>query len=150
MCFRVITVALATIGVGLVSSRADERANSTRNDDATAIKRGEYLANNVAHCVNCHTPDNGKGVPDQSRLLQGAPIPLRPKGKVEKWADESPDITHNGLAGKWSEADMIKFLTTGIDPDGQHPRPPMPVFQLNNEDARAVTLYLRSLTQTKR
>ena len=65
------------------------------------------------------------------------------------WAAMSPDITRSGLAGQWREEDFVKFLMTGQDPEGKTPRPPMPVFHLQKDDARAVTLYLRSLPGKK-
>jgi hypothetical protein len=40
---------------------------------------------------------------------------------------------------------MVKFLTSGINPDGKKAMPPMPAFRLNAQDARAVFLYLKSL-----
>jgi mono/diheme cytochrome c family protein len=98
----------------------------------------------VAHCTHCHTPQV-KGKPDRARLLRGATLPIRPKEKTEHWADKAPDITRGGLAGEWTEEQMVKFLTTGRNPEGEGPTPPMPVFRLHREDARAVTLYLRSL-----
>jgi len=104
----------------------------------------------VAHCGHCHTPQDDKGQPDRARLLQGATLWIRPKKKVEHWADKSPDITRSGLAGAWEESDMIKFLTTGKTSEGEHPTPPMPVFRLREQDARAVTLYLRSLPGKKK
>jgi mono/diheme cytochrome c family protein len=120
-----------------------------KGDDAALIKRGEYLVNEVAHCSHCHSHPGDKGQPDRARLLQGATLPIRPKQPTDHWADKSPDITRSGLAGMWSEADMVKFLTTGKNPEGEGPTPPMPVFRLHDEDARAVTLYLRSLPGKK-
>jgi mono/diheme cytochrome c family protein len=114
-------------------------------DTAGLIRHGEYLVNEVAHCSVCHTPPGSKGQPDRSRLLQGTVLPIEPKKKTENWADRSPDITSSGLAGKWSEQDFIKFLMTGVDPDGKTPRDPMPKFHLNARDARAVALYVKSL-----
>jgi hypothetical protein len=49
----------------------------------------------------------------------------------------------------WGEDDMVKFLTTGKNPEGEGPTPPMPVFRLHPDDARAVTAYLRSLPGKK-
>ena len=49
----------------------------------------------------------------------------------------------------WGEADLVKFLMTGKDPEGHEAHPPMPAFRLNEEDARAVTAYLRSLPGKK-
>ena len=109
------------------------------------LKQGAYLVNEVAHCSHCHTLQDAKGQPDRARLLQGATLPIKPKEQTENWADKSPDLTRSGLAGMWSEADMVKFLMTGTDPDGKKARPPMPAFRLNAGDARAVALYLKSL-----
>ena len=117
--------------------------------EAAAIRHGEYLVNEVAHCSHCHTPQSDKGVPISSRLLQGATLPIMPKNKTTEWADQSPDITRSGLAGKWKEQEMVHFLMTGVNPDGKKPIPPMPVFHLQRDDARAVTLYLRSLPGKK-
>jgi hypothetical protein len=44
---------------------------------------------------------------------------------------------------------MVKFLTTGHDVDGMLARPPMPPYRLREDDARAVTAYLRSLPGKK-
>ena len=41
------------------------------------------------------------------------------------------------------------FSTTGVNPEGKKPIPPMPVFHLDPDDAHAVTLYLRSLPGKK-
>src|SRR5262249_55423255 len=97
------------------------------------------------HCSVCHTPADSKGQPERSRLLQGTILPIVPKEKTENWADRSPDITSSGLAGKWSEQDFIKFLMTGVDPEGHTRRGPRPRFHLTARDARAVVLYAKSL-----
>ena len=44
-----------------------------------------------------------------------------------------------------SDADMVKLLTTGIWTTGDHLRPPMPQFRLDQSDAEAVVAYLKSL-----
>ena len=131
-------------------TRADEQPGAgAKGGDAALIKRGEYLVNEVAHCSHCHSPPGDKGLPDRARLLQGATLPIRPKQPTKEWADKSPDVTMSGLAGQWTEAEMVTFLTTGKNPDGMGPTPPMPVFRLHAEDARAVAQYLRSLPGKK-
>jgi hypothetical protein len=144
--------AAALLAAGLWDASAGQPPaprTEAKDSDADLIKRGEYLVNEVAHCSHCHTPQTDKGELDRARLLQGATLPIRPKKETKNWEDESPDITHGGVAGKWSEAAMIKFLRTGENPDGMKPTPPMPVFHLHEDDARAVTLYLRSLPGAK-
>jgi len=143
--------AAVVLVLGVWLSRGSEQAGfgGEAKEDAAGRKHGEYLVNEVAGCGHCHTPQNDKGQPDKARLLQGAVLQIAPKKATKNWADKAPDITHSGLAGKWSEADLIKFLTTGENPDGMKPMPPMPIFRLKKEDARAVTLYLRSLPGKK-
>jgi mono/diheme cytochrome c family protein len=140
--------ALMAAGVWLARAGEPPASGAKRSDDAL-VKTGEYLVNEVAHCSHCHTPSGDKGQPDRARLLQGAVLPIKPKEPTDQWAGKSPDITHSGLAGMWSEAEMVKFLTTGKNPEGEGPTPPMPVFHLRPEDARAVTAYLRSLPGKK-
>jgi hypothetical protein len=42
----------------------------------------------------------------------------------------------------------VHFLMTGEKPDGSHPRPPMPEYRLDRDDAEAVVTYLKSLAPT--
>jgi D-sorbitol dehydrogenase (acceptor) len=142
-------VALLAAGAWLAHAGGQPGAGA-KGGDAALLKKGEYLANEVAHCSHCHTPRGAKGQIDRARLLQGASLPVQPKQKTEDWADKAPDLTRSGLAGMWDEADMVKFLTTGKDPDGEGPHPPMPAYRLHDEDARAVAAYLRSLPGKKR
>jgi mono/diheme cytochrome c family protein len=113
--------------------------------DPAPVKRGEYLVNIVARCGDCHTPRNARGDLDMTRHLQGAPTWFTPTVKPKEWEDRAPNITAGGKAGKWSEDRMVKFLTTGVNGEGEKPDAPMPSYQLSPEDARAVTAYLRSL-----
>jgi len=149
-CLTAGIAVLATVGIWQVRADPDPGAKQKGSPDvADLVKHGEYLVNEVAHCSHCHTPHDDRGKPDRARLLRGATLPIRPKKETKNWADKSPDITSGGLAGQWGEQAMVKFLTTGVDPDGKKPRPPMPVFHLHARDARAVFLYLNSLPGSK-
>jgi len=151
---KYLVVGIAVLSaVSLWQVRADPQTGGKNNlspEAADLIKHGGYLVTQVAHCVDCHTPHDAKGKPDPSRFLRGTTLDFAPKQKTEHWADKSPDITGGGLAGKWSEEEMVKFLTTGLNPHGEKATPPMPPFRLNPKDARAVTLYLKSLSGNKR
>jgi mono/diheme cytochrome c family protein len=153
MRLKHLAVGIAILAaVGIWQVRADPQAGPKQKsspDTADLVKHGEYLVGRVAHCGDCHTPRDAKGEPDRSRMLQGTTLGVVPKKKTEPWADKSPDITGGGLAGKWSEEEMLKFFTTGVNPHGEKPTPPMPVFRLHERDARAVTLYLKSLPGKK-
>jgi len=105
------------------------------------IARGDYLVNSVVLCGDCHTPMGPNG-PDHTRHLQGAPnlttvsIPI-------PWGEVAPSIA--GIPAHFTEEQFIAFLQTGVRPDGSHPRPPMPPYRLNDEDARAVAAYIATL-----
>ncbi len=102
------------------------------------VARGDYLVNGVVLCGDCHTPRLETMAPDMSRHLQGAPFAAPPP-----MADYAPALA--GLPANYSEAQFIAFLQTGLRPDGTHPRPPMPPYRLNEEDARAVSAYIATL-----
>jgi mono/diheme cytochrome c family protein len=144
----VVVLLIAGICIAQVGQKT-RPVKQPRDPDAALLKHGEYLAKFVSHCSGCHTPPDTKGHPDKTRLLQGTSLPIQPKKEMKNWADQSPDITRSGLAGMWSEADMVKFLMTGKDPEGKKARPPMPPFRLHERDALAVAKYLRSLPGKK-
>ena len=136
---------LLAAAVWLARAEGPPAARADAKGDDDPVKRGEYLALEVAHCGHCHTPPDAGGRPDRAKLLQGATLPIKPKDPKAEWADRSPDITKGGLAGQWGEAGMVRFLTTGKNPGGEGPTPPMPAFHLKPEDARAVARYLLTL-----
>ncbi len=114
-------------------------------DQAAQIKRGEYLVNVVARCIDCHTPRTATGELDMTKLLQGAPTWFTPKIKPKgKWDERAQDLTMSGLASKWGEVRLVKFLSTG-----QKANNPMPAYNLALDDAKAVVAYLRSLPGKK-
>jgi mono/diheme cytochrome c family protein len=148
MRFKYLAVGIAIVaalGMWQVRAEQDSRANQPDANANNLLKHGSYLVNEVAHCGDCHTPQDKKGMPDGARRLRGAPLTFQPKKGTENWAEMATDITSRGRAGEWSEEEMVKFLTTGLNPDGERPIPPMPVFHLNANDARAVYRYLSSL-----
>jgi mono/diheme cytochrome c family protein len=142
MRLRMTLLAAAVLVVGSGAWRWHVSAAEPPKAGANAalVKRGDYLANEVARCGDCHTPRDARGELDQTRAMQGAPLWVRPARRGKDWEDKAPDITASGKAGDWSEEKMIRFLSTGKKSD-----PPMPAYRLTAEDARAVTAYLRSL-----
>ncbi len=105
------------------------------------VARGEYLVNNIGGCNDCHTPMTPQG-PDVAHALQGATLAFAPTIEMP-WAPVAPPIA--GIPAGYSEEQLVTFLQTGIRPDGTHPRPPMPAFRLNEEDARAMAAYIATV-----
>jgi mono/diheme cytochrome c family protein len=130
-----LALVVAYLAVNIWRAPAQEQAKS----DAQ-IERGAYLVNEVAHCGDCHTPRDDKGVLDITKQMQGAPTWFTSKITFKKWHNTAPDLTVSGLTTKWGEDKLVTFLSTGKKADM-----PMPAYRLTVEDAKAVTAYLRSL-----
>jgi mono/diheme cytochrome c family protein len=148
MRYRWIIAAVALLLSGIWLAQAGQKSRprkEARDSDSALVKHGEYLVKSAVLCGDCHTPQDKNGKPDEERALQGAPLSFKPKKETKHWVDPAPDITRSGLAGMWSEKDMVRFLMTGKDPEGMKASPPMPAFRLHERDARAVAVYLRSL-----
>lgn len=107
-----------------------------------ATHRGQYLTEQVAMCVQCHSPkdEHGRVIPE--RRFQGSPIPLDSPFRGQNWAVEAPALA--GMAF-YTREEAVRLLTEGIARDGEPPRPPMPPFRMNEQDAGAVYDYLASL-----
>jgi mono/diheme cytochrome c family protein len=135
----VLVVVGAFMGLSLLGSLRAESPST-----AEQVQRGKYLVLHVAMCVQCHTPRDQQGRLDETRLLQGAPMPVpAPPFPSFAWAFRAPALAGlPGLAAK----DTISLLQTGKRPDGSSPNPPMPPFRFTPEDATAVVAYLESLT----
>ena len=96
---------------------------------AATPEYGGYLASS---CTGCHKPD-----------FAGGPIPGE-KGAVA--ANLTMDEA-TGL-GRWSEADFVKTLRTGMRPDGSALNPVMPwqiTAQMTDVELSAIWNYLKTL-----
>ena len=106
----------------------------------SAVNRGAYLVRALGHCGECHTPRNFLGGPKANRALAGAKLP---EGRT-------PNLTPTRLK-KWSDADLKKFLLTGLTPDGDVAAETMgeviqnTTSQLTSGDLAALIAYLRAL-----
>ena len=76
--------------------------------DDPQVRRGAYLARNLGHCGECHTPRNRLGIPLYEQEFSGAPLA----------EGEADDITAAALED-WTEEDFAFFLFLGIKPDGE-------------------------------
>jgi mono/diheme cytochrome c family protein len=109
--------------------------------EAELVAHGKYLVEGVAGCNDCHTVMTPQG-PDMTRSLQGASLMF--KATVEMpWAPVAPPLA--GGPANYTDAQFATLLQTGVKPDGSRPLPPMPAFRLNEEDARAVVAYIKTL-----
>jgi mono/diheme cytochrome c family protein len=126
-------ILLLTVVTALAGDKSQEQA-----------ARGEYLVKAIGQCGECHTPFTMTGGYVMDKWLQGKKLEFAPLFPIPIWADTSPNIA--GLAG-WDSEKAVQFFMTGLAPNGQPPRPPMPAYRMNRADAEAVVAYLKSLKQ---
>lgn len=146
---RTLVTVLASTTVFLLlglawSQQANPAATSATQPTATSaqIARGRYIVNDVAMCINCHTPRNGSGKIETTQLLKGGPVFFQPAQPMSDWPNLCPRIAGNPPG---TDQEMITLLTTGIWNTGKPLRDPMPTFHMTREDAEAVVAYLKSL-----
>ncbi|WP_025761912.1 c-type cytochrome [Dyadobacter tibetensis] len=112
------------------------------------IERGEYLANHVTLCIDCHSTR------DWSRFA-GPIAPGNLGGGGEKFGPEmgfpgsfySRNITPYSL-GNWTDGEIFRAVTTGVSKDGSALFPVMPYHnygRMDSDDIYAIIAYLRTL-----
>lgn len=113
------------------------------------VKRGEYLANHVMACMSCHST--------RSWDRPGAPALAGTLGSGgDKFTQDSlgyfgdlyfPNITPAAL-GSWTDGEIFRAITSGVDKDGKGLTPIMPYefySKADPEDIKSVIAYLRTL-----
>ncbi|HUF72435.1 MAG TPA: c-type cytochrome [Gammaproteobacteria bacterium] len=111
------------------------------------VAYGRYLAHNLGHCSQCHTP-LVNGVEDFSR--EGAGMNLYPRPFGYDWAAISANITsHETLGvGAWTDDEIKRAIVYGISRDGRELLPFMGFSfyeRISDEDLDAIVAYMRSL-----
>ena len=133
----------AAVAAGLclaIVSRGSAASGASKSE--AQIARGEYLVKAIGQCGDCHTPFTPMGTFVMDIWLHGKKLEFGPLMPIPIWADTSPDIA--GLPG-WDTEKAVQFFMTGLAPNGQPARPPMPAYKMNRADAEAVVAYLQSL-----
>jgi mono/diheme cytochrome c family protein len=106
-------------------------------------QRGAYIAQQVAMCVQCHSPRDERGALIDAQKFGGGKIPSAPAWAASgDWAFVAPRIA--GLSG-YTVEQGVRLLTEGRTRSGRVPRAPMPPFRMAPQDAADVVAYLKSL-----
>lgn len=111
------------------------------------IQRGEYLANHITVCMDCHSTR------DWSQFAGPLTGELGVGG--EKFSKEmgfpgtiySPNITPHNLED-WTDGDIYRAITTGVNKKGEAMFPVMPYHdygKMDEEDIFSIIAYVRSL-----
>jgi mono/diheme cytochrome c family protein len=116
------------------------------------IARGKYLAVNVTMCIDCHSTRDWKKF--------SGPVIAGTEGKGGEKFDESigfpgtiyiKNITPAALSS-WSDADVARAITMGLNKDNKALFPVMPYYNFNSmtrEDLEAIIAYIRTLKPIK-
>jgi mono/diheme cytochrome c family protein len=112
------------------------------------IQRGEYLANHVTVCMDCHS--------SRDWSIYSAPIAPGTLGMGGEYFGQemgfpgkfySRNITPSNLRN-WTDGEIFRVITTGVDKDGKALFPVMPYLYYGNmdkEDIYDIIAYVRSL-----
>ncbi len=113
-----------------------------------AVRRGEYLANSVAVCMDCHSVRDWtlfSGPPKLETIGQGGEPFDQEKGLPGIYY--SKNLTPYGL-GDWTDGEIFRAIASGVSKDGDAYFPIMPhpnYGRTSEEDISAIIAYLRSL-----
>ena len=116
------------------------------------LERGEYLAYNVAMCIDCHSDrdwDKFSGPPVEGTDGQGGEIFPRKMGFPGNYY--APNITPSGI-GDWTDGELFRAITAGVNKDGDalFPVMPYPYFgKMDREDILSIIAYIRTLMLIK-
>ena len=121
--------------------------------NAEIVKHGEYLANHVCVCIDCHSK--------RDWTKYGGPISPGTVGEGGEVFDQqfgfpgafiSQNITPYNLAG-WTDGDLYRCITTGVTKDGHamFPVMPYPLYgKMAADDIKAIIAYIRTLPAVKK
>lgn len=157
-------IALAAISVVIIaaanissckSKKLEPQANNKEDSLKKVIERGDYLANHVAGCMDCHSKR------DFSKF-SGPVVPGSEGGGGlvfdEKWGLPgvlySKNITPDAETGigTWTDDDILRAMTQGISKNGDTLFPIMQYANFNRmakDDLLSIIAYIRTLKPIK-
>jgi mono/diheme cytochrome c family protein len=121
--------------------------NAPKTAPRDGLTRGAYLSGGAGHCTECHTPRRFDFSPDDAKFLAGGPGPERSLS-----ANITPHV-ETGI-GRWTEAQIARFLRTGVKPSGHQAFSLMKTViigtsagfkDLTEADAAAIARYLKTV-----
>lgn len=117
--------------------------------ESPTVERGEYLANTVAQCVDCHTQRSFRGKLKGPRFAGGMRIPV-PDNRDLVFV--TPNLTPDpktGVMFEWSEDQFLdRFRAGRILPGSEMPWPSYA--RMTESDLRAIYRYLHTLEPVRR
>jgi mono/diheme cytochrome c family protein len=87
---------------------ADISEADTETFDDKLVARGAYIARNLGHCSECHTPRNAVGILDANREFAGATL-----------GEEVIEAIDAEALSEWTTNNFDLFMLIGMKPDGE-------------------------------
>jgi len=130
------------------------KAAPVLNVEATPerIARGEYLANHVAVCIDCHSTRDWSrfsGPPTAGTLGKGGDVFDQKFGFPGVYY--ARNITPEGIS-RYTDGELFRTITTGVSKEGRAMFPVMPFHyygQMDEEDIKSIIAYIRTLPPIK-
>jgi len=135
---------LMAFAIGPVGPSAAPRATSPKG---LSIERGEYLANDVASCVECHTDRGGDGQFVGPKFAGGQKMDLAlDKDRIAVPPNLTPDPSTSPI-GRWDEGMFVTRFRAGEVIRGT-PMPWGAYAHMTEDDVRSIYRYLKTLPPT--
>ena len=116
------------------------------------VARGEYLANHVTICIDCHSKRDWtrfSGPPLDGTKGQGGELFDQKFGFPG--AFYSRNITPEGIS-RYTDGELFRVITTGVTKEGRAMFPVMPYHyygRMDEEDIKSIIAYIRTLQPIK-
>ena len=116
------------------------------------IARGEYLANHVTVCIDCHSKRDWSrfsGPPVEGTLGMGGDAFDQKYGFPGAYY--ARNITPEGISG-YTDGELFRVITTGVNKEGEAMFPIMPCAtygKMDEEDIKSIIAYIRTLKPIK-
>lgn len=112
------------------------------------IARGQYLANHVSVCIDCHSTRDWSrfsGPPTPGTLGKGGDVFDQKFGFPGVYY--AKNITPEGIS-RYTDGELFRTITTGVSKEGKALFPVMPFHyygQMDEEDIKSIIAYIRTL-----
>ncbi len=116
------------------------------------IERGEYLANHISVCMDCHSHRDWtrfSGPIAEGSLGMGGDVFEQKFGFPGVYY--ARNITPEGIS-RYTDGELFRVITTGVDKEGKAMFPVMPYHnygQMDEEDILSIIAYIRTLKPIK-
>lgn len=144
----VLIILIAVLYIKLALPNVGPPPDITIEHTKARLERGEYLANTVMGCVDCHSKRD-------FTKFSGPLTGVKYAGGGDEFIEEfgapgnfyAPNLTPHHLKD-WTDGEIYRAITTGVSKDGRALFPAMPAHlygQASKEDIYSVIAYLRTL-----